>query len=70
MDAKPVTESLLTYFRATPIPLICAYLFGSHARGEQRPSSEVDVAVLLPADVRPSLTGPLTMLRGDLERAA
>jgi len=26
------------------------YLFGSHARGEQRPESDIDLAVLLPAN--------------------
>jgi predicted nucleotidyltransferase len=30
--------------------LVCAYLFGSHARDEAAPESDVDVAVLLERD--------------------
>jgi predicted nucleotidyltransferase len=59
---------LEAYFRQTPIPLVCAYLYGSHARGEEHAGSDVDVAVLLPGDTPPQLTGPMTTLRGDLER--
>lgn len=29
-------------------PVVVAYLFGSHARGEARPDSDVDVALLIP----------------------
>ena len=29
-------------------PIAVAYLFGSHARGEARPDSDVDVALLMP----------------------
>lgn len=68
MDAPSVAEKLTEYFRQTPVPLVCAYLFGSYARGEQRTASDVDIAVLLPEDAPGGLAGPLTTLRGDLER--
>lgn len=68
MGAHSVVETLEAYFRQTPIPLVCAYLYGSHARGEEQAGSDVDVAVLLPGDTVPQLSGPMTTLRGDLER--
>jgi predicted nucleotidyltransferase len=68
-----ITTALAGYFRDTPIPLVCAYLFGSYARGEQTTSSDVDVAVLFPReqgafDARNAFSGPATSVRGDLER--
>ena len=64
---------LEAYFRETPVPLSCAYLFGSYARGEVTASSDIDVAVLFPAgpparDAHGALLGPATSVRGDLER--
>jgi predicted nucleotidyltransferase len=59
---------LEAYFEQTPIPLVCAYLYGSLARGEEHAGSDVDVAVLLPGEMTPQLSGPMTTLRGDLER--
>jgi predicted nucleotidyltransferase len=66
-------RALEAYFRETPIPLSCAYLFGSYARGEENPSSDIDVAVLFPAqpparEAHEALLGPATRVRGDLER--
>jgi predicted nucleotidyltransferase len=61
-------EILQAYFRETRVSLVCAYLFGSCARGEESAESDVDVAVLLPAGTAPQLNGPMTALRGDLER--
>ncbi len=43
----------------------CAYLFGSRARGEERPDSDVDVAVVF-AEPRPRTLDPLPH---DLERS-
>jgi predicted nucleotidyltransferase len=68
MNPRATAESLTDYFRATSVALVCAYLFGSHARGEARPDSDIDIAVLLPADAPATVTGPLSTLRGDLER--
>jgi uncharacterized protein len=68
METRTLSEAVAAYLQETPVPFVCAYLFGSYARGEQRPDSDVDIAVLLPSDAAPALTGPLTLLRGDLER--
>jgi predicted nucleotidyltransferase len=68
MHSDEIAEALSTYFRDTPVPIVCAYLYGSHARGEPKADSDVDVGVLMPASAPHGLTGPLTTLRGDLER--
>jgi predicted nucleotidyltransferase len=39
-------EALVAYLTAQP-DVLAAYLFGSYARGETRPDSDVDLAVLL-----------------------
>lgn len=71
MDTKALMDVLVAYFRQAPMPLVCAYLFGSYARDEARPESDVDIAVLLQerdaADGNRSL-GPFTTVQGDLER--
>ena len=69
MDASTVTDTLRRHLEETPIPLVCAYLFGSYARGEQRAGSDVDVAVLFARSGLNTLTGPISTLRGELERA-
>ena len=37
--------------------MVCVYLYGSRARGTERPSSDVDLAVLLDRDPPPSFSG-------------
>lgn len=49
--------------------LVAAYLFGSVARGEERPGSDVDVAVLLGPDASVSLDGLPFALEDRLTRA-
>jgi len=49
--------------------LAAAYLFGSVARDTARPSSDVDVAVLLAEDPPATLAGLRLDLEADLERA-
>lgn len=46
--------------------LACAWLFGSRARGEARPTSDVDVAVLLAAEPPSDLEGLELDLQEDL----
>lgn len=68
MDAASLRNELRLYFQQTPVPVVCAWLFGSYARGEEAGDSDVDVAVLLPDNVGGALVGPVTKVRGDLER--
>jgi uncharacterized protein YutE (UPF0331/DUF86 family)/predicted nucleotidyltransferase len=49
MEPKPV-ERLIEYFQRCPYPVVLAYLFGSAAKGEITPLSDIDVAVYLDLD--------------------
>ena len=69
MQLSPLIATLRRQLEETAVPLACAYLFGSHARNEQRVDSDLDVAVLLAYAGPNTLTGPLSTLRGELERA-
>lgn len=48
--------------------LVAAYLFGSLARGDDGPGSDVDVAVLHRRDPPPTLDALPLRLEGDIER--
>ncbi len=49
--------------------LVCAYLFGSAARGEDTPDSDIDLAVLTSAPCPMTLLNPLSRLQLRLEDA-
>lgn len=52
-------------------PVVCAYLFGSHARGEAGADSDIDVAILLGDDVPDEAAFDLRLrLARSIERAA
>lgn len=67
MDAAHIYGRLREYFEAHSRGVICVYLFGSVARGTARPSSDVDVGVLLECDPPPTLAGSAVALAGELE---
>lgn len=70
MSTSEIETQAQRVLAATHEPLICAYLYGSHARGTGTAESDVDIAVLLSADAgERGLLGPLPRLRGALERA-
>lgn len=54
---------------ASHAAIACAWLFGSRARGDARPGSDVDVAVLYAGDAPSTLSGSGIALAGELERA-
>lgn len=56
------------FFAATPRGVVAAYLFGSEARGESGPGSDLDVAVLLETEPERTLEGLRLDLRDALER--
>lgn len=67
MDTGPIVESLRGYFAANPTGVVCAYLFGSLARGEARVDSDVDLAVLLEQPLPPALPDSGIAMASDIE---
>ena len=69
MDRTAIIETLRAGFAAADPSIVCAYLFGSVARGEQASSSDVDVAVLFDPPPPATLLGTVSRLQGELENA-
>ena len=68
MDASSAVERLRRAFRGREQGVAAVYLFGSVARGEPRPGSDLDVAVLLePAPERGTFESLRLDLRAELE---
>ena len=53
MTTQAMTQLLADYFKTQPVTK--AWLFGSYARGEQRPDSDVDIMVSLAPDAHVGL---------------
>jgi len=66
MPDQQLVDVLHAALEQHPEELVCAYLFGSHARGEASPGSDVDVAVLLAQDPPRTLAGLHLDLADDL----
>jgi predicted nucleotidyltransferase len=64
-----VRRHLASFFAENPHGAIAVYVFGSMARGDDRPGSDVDVAVLFDVAPPPEITGPALSLASDLEVA-
>ena len=45
MSNEAMTQTIAEYFKTQPV--LKAWLFGSYARGEERPDSDVDIMVIL-----------------------
>lgn len=69
MDTRSVADELRAYFDTHSEGIVCAWLFGSVARGAARPDSDVDVAVLCERDPPPTLDASATAMGGDIEAA-
>lgn len=60
---KELKQQLASYFQSSPYPVILAYLFGSEARGQTTPLSDVDVAVYLDETLDQRVEDYLPLLR-------
>lgn len=67
VDREIVIRCLRQLFADQRGALVCAYLFGSVARGDQTASSDVDVAVLFDPLPPRRLLGPMATLAGAIE---
>lgn len=66
-DRDVVEGELREFFGACGDPVLCAYLFGSAARGHPRPA-DIDVAVLYAERLVAAVDGPHFRIEADLER--
>jgi predicted nucleotidyltransferase len=66
--AAGLIERVASFFRADARGAVAVYVYGSAGRGENTPSSDVDVAVLFDVPPASRLTGPALTLESDLER--
>ena len=69
MDAKRVEEALADVLKGAGAEVVAAYVYGSVARGEARPSSDVDIALLFRSERPRTLEGLGLGLEAQLERA-
>jgi predicted nucleotidyltransferase len=69
VDRHDVEARLRAFFGEHSRGALAVYLFGSVARGEARPDSDVDVGVLYAVAPPATLTAPPLALEGELERA-
>jgi predicted nucleotidyltransferase len=67
VDRDRIAREITRVFAARNENAAAVYLFGSMARGEGRPNSDVDVAVLYGKPVEAGLAGLKLALAGDLE---
>jgi predicted nucleotidyltransferase len=68
MDRTLAVTGLREYFDAHADGIVCAYLFGSTARGDARPGSDVDVGILLARDPAPTLAESGVRIAEAIER--
>ena len=64
-----MTKTIAEYFKTQPV--VKAWLFGSYARGEQTPDSDVDIMVVLDSDAQVGLfqlSGMLLDLQDRLQK--
>ena len=66
MNTQALTQKIVDYFKTQPV---CrAWLFGSFARGEETPDSDVDILVEYDKDARISLL-TISHMTGELEKS-
>lgn len=68
MAAQPLAETLHAILARHGERVCCAYLFGSAARGQARPASDVDVGVVLREPLPATLESMAFDIAGEIER--
>ena len=68
MDPGTIEPRLRSFFEADTRGAIAVYLFGSVARDEAGPNSDVDLGILFAEDPPATLAAPQFALEGELER--
>ena len=66
MSTQAMTQQIAEYFKTQPV--VKAWLFGSYARGEETPESDIDILVEYDKDARISLL-TISHMMGELERS-
>ncbi len=66
MSTQTMTQVIAEYFKTQPVKK--AWLFGSFARGEETPESDIDILVEYDKDARISLL-TISHMMGELERS-
>lgn len=66
MSTQQVTQKIADYFKTQPVNR--AWLFGSFARGEETPDSDIDILVEYDKNARISLL-TISHMMGELERS-
>jgi len=66
MSTQAMTQVIAEYFKTQPV--LKAWLFGSFARGEETPDSDIDILVEYDKDARISLL-TISHMMGELERS-
>jgi len=68
MAGDAVVDALRAFFAGRAQSVVCAYLYGSAARGEAHRGSDVDIAVLLRETPPATLDGLGFDIAGEIER--
>ena len=68
VDAAVVEARLKAFFEDDPRGALAVYLYGSVARGQARPDSDVDIGVLFATDPPATLDAPQFAIEAALER--
>ena len=66
MSAQVITQQIAEYFKTQPVTR--AWLFGSFARGEETPESDVDILVEYDKNAKISLL-TISHMMGELEKS-
>jgi len=68
VDTAAIEARLRAFFHEDPRGAVAVYLFGSVARGDAGPDSDVDIGVLFDANPPATLDAPQFAVEGELDR--